>query len=351
MDKMLPYDLLRPLLFALPAEVAHAFTLNSLDMLISGGLRGLVAAPRVEAPLRVMGLEFANAVGLAAGLDKNGEHIDALAALGFGSIEIGTVTPRPQPGNPSPRLFRLPQARALINRMGFNNKGVEHLCRCVARARYRGVLGINIGKNKDTPAARAAEDYVACLDKVYPLASYIAINLSSPNTPGLRDLQFGEPLEHLLRVLVARREELAQRHGRQVPLALKIAPDMADDDLDQVADCVRRQRIDALIATNTTLSRDGVGGLPCSDEPGGLSGLPLRDRAAAVAAYLARRLAGEVALIGVGGIMSGEDAADRVRAGAQLVQIYTGFIYRGPRLVAEAADAIARLPPEVAHGR
>jgi dihydroorotate dehydrogenase len=338
----LPFALLRRLLFLLPGETAHALSLRGLDVLARCRLGDAFAARPAPDPQRCMGLEFANPVGLAAGLDKDGEHIDALAALGFGFIEIGTTTPRPQPGNPRPRLFRLPQADALINRMGFNNHGVDYLCARVREADYRGVLGINIGKNKDTPLERAAEDYLHCLERVHPLASYVTLNLSSPNTPGLRDLQFGEPLERLLAQLVARRDALDQRHGRHVPLVLKVAPDLAPEDIDRVADSVRRQRVDALIATNTTVSREGVSGLPHAAESGGLSGAPLTRRANEVLARLAQRLAGELPLIGAGGIMSGADAAERVRSGAGLVQLYTGFIYRGPALIAEAAAAIAR---------
>jgi len=337
----LPFSPLRTLLFLLPGETAHALSLRGLDIAERFGLSGLLATPPARAPRRCMGIEFPNPVGLAAGLDKDGEHIDALAALGFGSIEIGTTTPRPQPGNPRPRLFRIPPARALVNRMGFNNRGVDYLCERVRRAEYRGVLGINIGKNKDTPLERAVEDYLHCLEKVHPLASYVTINLSSPNTPGLRDLQFGEPLESLLAALLARREALGQRHGRHVPLVLKIAPDLAPEDVDRVADSVRRARIDGLIATNTTVSREGVDGLPHAGESGGLSGAPLTRLANGVLARLAARLGGEVPLIGAGGIMSGDDAAERVRAGASLVQLYTGFIYRGPELIGEAAAAIA----------
>ncbi len=340
-DVILPYSVLRRLLFLFPGETAHALGLRALDALLRLRLHGLLSVAPASDPIRCMGLEFPHAVGLAAGLDKDGEHIDALAALGFAFIEIGTVTPRPQPGNPRPRLFRVPQAEALINRMGFNNRGVDHLCARVRAARYRGVLGINIGKNKDTPLERAHEDYLFCLERVYPLASYVTVNLSSPNTPGLRDLQFGEPMQRLLALLVGRRDELAQRHGRVVPLALKVAPDLAGDDVDSIADAVRRARIDALIATNTTVSRIGVEGLPGADEAGGLSGAPLAARADAVLAQLAERLGGEVPLIGTGGIMSAEDAAQRVRSGANLVQLYSGFIYHGPTLIAEAAAAIA----------
>jgi dihydroorotate dehydrogenase len=339
----LPWAPLRALLFALPAECAHALTLGALDLGHRAGLGALLATPPPAQPVRVMGLEFPNPVGLAAGLDKNGEHIAALASLGFGFIEIGTVTPRPQTGNPAPRLFRLPAAGALVNRMGFNNHGVEYLCARVRDSGYTGVLGINIGKNKDTSAEQAADDYLYCLQRVYGIASYVTLNLSSPNTPGLRDLQFGEPLERLLGVVTACRETLAARHGRRVPLALKIAPDMADEDLDRVADSVQGAGLDAIIATNTTVSRAGVEGLAHAGEAGGLSGAPLTARAQAVVQRLAARLQGALPLIGAGGIMRGEDAAARIAAGASLVQLYSGLIYRGPALVAEAAAAIATM--------
>ena len=337
----IPYGPLRSLLFLLPGETAHELTLGSLEFMARCGLAApLLGAGERSCPVRVMGLEFPNPVGLAAGLDKNGDHIDALAALGFGFLEIGTVTPRAQPGNPRPRLFRLPRAGALINRMGFNNAGVDHLVTRVRGSSYRGVLGINIGKNKDTPLGRASEDYLYCLERVYAVASYVTLNLSSPNTPGLRDLQFGAPLEALLGALVARRDVLAQTHGKRVPLALKIAPDLATEDLAAVADCARRQGIDALIATNTTVSRAGVEGLPDATQSGGLSGAPLRRRANDMMQQLAQRLGGEIALIGAGGIMSGADALERVRSGADLVQLYTGFVYNGPALIGEAIQAI-----------
>ncbi len=335
------YALLRPVLLRLPGEFAHDLTLAGLDALQRLGLTRLAAGRTVADPCELMGLRFPNAVGLAAGLDKNGDHIRALAALGFGFLEIGTVTPRPQPGNPAPRMFRLPAARGLINRMGFNNRGVDYLCERVREAAWDGVLGINIGKNRDTPAERAVDDYRLCLEKVYPLASYVTVNLSSPNTPGLRDLQFGEPLRGLLAALLETRERLRDRHGRQVPLLVKIAPDLAPEDLDGIADAVRRARVDGLIATNTTLSREHVEGLRHADEAGGLSGAPLTARAEAVTRHLAERLAGELPLIGVGGIMCADDAVRRIAAGADLVQLYTGLVYQGPGLAGEAAAAIA----------
>ena len=335
------YALARPLLFALDPEQAHRITLGAAEAALRLGLLGL-AAPRVAArPVQVMGLEFPNPVGLAAGLDKNAEHIDALAALGFGFIEVGTVTPRPQPGNPRPRLFRLPAAQALINRFGFNNLGVDALLANVARARWRGVLGINIGKNFDTPLERAADDYELCLERVYAHASYVAVNISSPNTVGLRALQEKQSLDALLARLAAARLRLAERHGRRVPLALKVAPDLDDAQIRDIAAAVRRHGFDAVIATNTSLARAGVEGLPNAGEAGGLSGAPIRTQATRVLAALARELKNEVPLIGAGGILSGADALEKVAAGATLVQLYTGLVYRGPRLIAECAAALA----------
>jgi dihydroorotate dehydrogenase len=334
------YALARPLLFSLDPETAHSLTLALAD----APLRfGLLRTPRIPTdPVRLMGLDFANRVGLAAGLDKNAEHIDALGALGFGFLEVGTVTPRAQPGNPRPRMFRLPGARALINRLGFNNVGLEIFCENVRRASWRGVLGINIGKNFDTPNERAADDYVKGLEGVYPHASYVTVNVSSPNTAGLRDLQHKEQLDALLGRLMQARESLADRHGRKVPLVLKVSPDLSEAEIADVAEAVRRARIDALIATNTSLSREGVEGQPFAAESGGLSGAPIRRRATSVLAAFARELKGEVPLIGAGGIVSGADAVEKLSAGASLVQLYTGLIYRGPELIAECARAIHR---------
>lgn len=336
------YALVRRLLFLLPPETAHHVTLRLLAVANRLGLLRLVV-PRVPAaPVRAFGLDFPNPVGLAAGLDKNGEYIDALAALGFGFIEVGTVTPRPQAGNPQPRLFRLPAAQAVINRMGFNNDGVEALVANVRRSRFRGVLGINIGKNKDTPNERALDDYVTCLQRVYPLASYVTVNISSPNTPGLRSLQHGEPLRELVDGLCEERDRLAAQHGRRVPLLVKIAPDLRAEELADTARVLRRSAVDGVIATNTTLSRDGVTGLPNADETGGLSGAPLTNRSTQVLADLVRLLEGSKPVIGVGGICTGADAAAKHRAGAQLVQVYTGFLYRGPALLADVARAWGR---------
>ncbi len=286
-----------------------------------------------------MGIEFPNPVGLAAGLDKNAGHIDALARLGFGFIEVGTVTPRPQQGNPRPRLFRLAAAEAIINRFGFNNVGVDAFMRNVERARWKGILGINIGRNADTPAERAVEDYEMCLDKVYARASYVTINVSSPNTEGLRSLQEGDSLENLLSRLTAKRQTLEQRHGRHVPLALKVAPDLDAAQVKTIAAAVRRHRIEAVIATNTSLSREGVENMIDAREAGGLSGAPIRKRATEVLQLFRNELKNEAALIGAGGILSREDAMEKFSAGAALVQLYTGLVYRGPDLVSQCVPS------------
>ncbi|MEY4597801.1 MAG: hypothetical protein RLZZ445_598 [Pseudomonadota bacterium] len=336
------YTLLRPLLFSLDAESAHHLTLKSLQIAARTGVLRPCLSLVNPMPCRVMGIEFPNPVGLAAGLDKNGDYIDALAALGFGFLEIGTITPRPQPGNPRPRMFRLPAARAVINRMGFNNNGVDVMLANVKRASYRGVLGINIGKNFDTPIERAADDYLICLRKVYTSATYITVNISSPNTKNLRQLQQSDELGQLLGALKQERERLAQQHGRCVPLALKIAPDLDDSQINVIADLLVSHGIDAVIATNTTLSRDAVAHLPHGSEAGGLSGAPLTTQAQAVTAKLAAKLAGAIPVIGVGGIMNGSDAAQRIAAGASLIQLYTGLVYTGPGLVGDCVDAIRR---------
>lgn len=334
------YSLLRPLLFKLSPETAHHFTLDSLKTAHKLGLLPLISKPMIDNPRTVMGLSFPNPVGLAAGLDKNGAYIDALGALGFGFIEIGTVTPRPQPGNPQPRLFRLPEAEAIINRMGFNNQGVDTLLENVKHSRYTGILGINIGKNFDTPIERAAEDYLIGLRKVYTQASYIAINISSPNTKNLRQLQGGDELDALLAQLKAEQEKLSQQHGKYIPLALKIAPDLDSEQIQQIATLLMRHRIDGVIATNTTLSRAGVEHLPQHTEAGGLSGAPVREKSTAVIRQLAVALQGAVPIIGVGGILNGQNAVEKMEAGAALVQIYSGLIYRGTDLIAECNRAI-----------
>ncbi len=330
------YAALRRALFLLPPEAAHACALAALQV----RARLLpVAPPLVAAPVEVMGLRFPNRIGLAAGFDKDGVCIDGLGSLGFGFIEVGTVTPRAQPGNPRPRLFRLPDQHALINRMGFNNRGVDHLVAQLERRRYPGVLGINIGKNLTTSLAAAADDYLVCLERVYPHADYIAVNISSPNTPGLRELQFGAYLDELLAQLTARRQQLAERWGRRVPLAVKIAPDMSAEELRQVGRILVAQGIDAVIATNTTVARDGVAGAPHATEAGGLSGAPLRARSTEVVRLLASEFGAQLPVIAVGGVETGVDAAAKIAAGAVLVQLYTGFVYRGPGLVREAVAA------------
>ena len=334
------YSLARPLLFRMDAEAAHGLALASLKLIERGGMAPMLAETVPAQRVKLMGLEFPNALGLAAGLDKNGEYIDALAAMGFGFIEIGTVTPRPQPGNPKPRLFRLPEAQALINRMGFNNHGVERLLANVLRARYRGVLGINIGKNFDTPIGRAADDYELCLAKVYPHASYVAVNVSSPNTRDLRQLQGADELGALAGKLKTEQSRLADAHGRYVPLVLKIAPDLDDAALEAIAKCLLKHRMDGVIATNTTVSRAGVTGLRHAGEAGGLSGAPLRDASTALIGKLAHLLDGALPIIGVGGVMSAADAREKLAAGASLVQVYTGFIYRGPQLIGEILRAL-----------
>jgi dihydroorotate dehydrogenase len=337
------YGALRPLLFALEAEAAHGLTLYALGVAQRSNLMRFVAHPPPDdLPVRAFGIDFPNPVGLAAGLDKNGEHLDALGALGFGFIEGGTVTPRPQPGNPRPRLFRLPGREALINRMGFNNDGVDVLVRNVEQTRWRGVLGINIGRNKDTPNERAADDYLACLERVYPLASYVTVNVSSPNTPGLRDLQEGDSLQRLIAVLVESREQLATRHGARKPILLKIAPDLDDAGMDAITAAVAGSGIDGLICTNTTIDRTGVAGEPHADEAGGLSGKPLFEPSTDVLRGMARRLGANMPLVGVGGISSGSDAADKLAAGAALVQVYSGLIFRGPWLLTECVEEIRR---------
>jgi len=335
------YCLARPLLFALDPETAHELTIQGLAR--AGGLLRLAApAPVPCEPRTVMGIEFPNPLGLAAGLDKNGEAIDGLAALGFGFIEIGTVTPRPQPGNPKPRLFRLPEAQGIINRMGFNNHGVDALIENVKRAEYKGVLGINIGKNFDTPIERAADDYLICLRKVYAYASYVTVNISSPNTKDLRALQGADELDALLAVLKTEQKALADQHGKYVPLALKIAPDLDGDQIVAIADLLLRHGIDGVIATNTTISREGVSHLPHGNETGGLSGAPVREKSTAVIRALHANLGGAVPVIGVGGILDGADAQEKIDAGASLVQVYSGLIYRGPELVGDVLRTLCR---------
>jgi dihydroorotate dehydrogenase len=327
------YSLAKPLLFQLDAERAHDVTLKSLKLAEQAGALALLAKPPLCQPRQVMGLTFPNPVGLAAGLDKNGAYIDGLAALGFGFIEVGTVTPRPQPGNPKPRLFRVIKAQGIINRFGFNNLGVDNLIENVKRAKYRGILGINIGKNFDTPNERAVDDYLICLRKVYAHASYVTVNISSPNTKNLRQLQEKDALGGLLATLKAEQAKLADVHGRYVPIALKIAPDLEVEQVNEIADLLLEHSIDGVIATNTTLSREAVAGMPHADEAGGLSGAPVRDKSTVIIRQLAARLQQRIPIIGVGGILSGQDALEKIEAGASLVQVYSGLIYRGPALV------------------
>lgn len=343
-DLLLPmlFKLLRSLLFLLPAETSHELGLKGLKLLHVLGLSGLLA-PRIEPlPQRVWGLDFANPVGLAAGLDKNADYLDALGALGFGFVEVGTVTPKPQPGNARPRLFRLAPQQAIINRMGFNNKGLDHMVQRLRQRRYKGVVGVNIGKNLSTPVERAAEDYLTCLHAVYPYADYVVVNLSSPNTPGLRSLQFGEQLRTLLQQLKAAQAELARQHGRKVPLLLKVAPDLNDDEIVGIAAVLRETTMEGVIVSNTTLSRVGVETARHGNEAGGLSGAPLTVLSTRVLARMVEALNGAIPVVGVGGIMQGSDAAAKLRAGAALVQVYSGFIYAGPGLVKDAVLACAQ---------
>lgn len=333
------YSLLRPILFQLDPEHAHEVTLSLLEKSAKLGMTGLIYAKQTL-PTTCMGMTFTNPVGLAAGLDKNGEYIDALAELGFGFIEIGTITPKPQAGNDKPRLFRLKEARAIINRMGFNNQGVEALIANVKRSKYQGILGINIGKNASTPVENALDDYLYCLERVYPYASYITVNISSPNTKNLRALQSGDALSALLEGLKQRQEQLAQDYRFYVPLVLKVAPDLEEDQIDFIANELITYQIDGLITTNTTLSRHGVEDYPLSQEAGGLSGRPVSHMSTQVLAQFAERLDDRVALIGVGGIDTGERAVNKIVAGADLVQVYSGLIYEGPSLIQHCIEAI-----------
>lgn len=334
------YRLARPFLFSLDPETAHEVTLRFADF------ASVFPRKVPAAPVRVMGLDFPNPVGLAAGLDKHAEHVDSLAALGFGFVELGGVTPRPQPGNPRPRLFRLPGGRAIINRYGLNSIGVDAFVQNLKRARTKAVVGVNIGKNRDTPNERAAEDYVRCMHALYPHVHYLALNVSSPNTKGLRDLQSSALLTRLLQVLRAEREVLRDRYGKNVALVLKISPDIDEAAIGEIAAVVRRERADAVIATNTTVSRSGIAELPHGLEEGGVSGAPLMPHATEVLRRLSLLLKNEVPLIGSGGIMSGADARAKFEAGAALVQIYSGLVFRGPGLISECVRAYALSEPE-----
>lgn len=334
------YAFARPLLFKCEAERAHELGLKAIEAAYRLGLNPLLATRPAPLPTRVFDIDFPNPVGLAAGLDKNAAHIDALGALGFGFLEVGTITPRPQAGNPRPRMFRLPDRLAVINRLGFNNHGVDALVRNIERSRYQGVLGINIGRNKDTPNERAVDDYRLCLERVWPLASYVTVNISSPNTQGLRDLQEEAALARFLGTLREDQERLAARHGARKPMLLKIAPDLANSELDGIAQVLLDSGIDGLICTNTSIDRHTIAGHPLASESGGLSGRPLMARATEVLRGMHERLAGRVPIIGVGGITTGADAVVKFAAGARLVQFYSGMIYRGPGLIGECVQAL-----------
>ena len=328
-------------MFKLNAETSHELTLDLLGAAKRLGLLGLFAPKVPDQKVELLGLTFANPVGLAAGLDKNGDYIDALGSLGFGFIEIGTITPRPQDGNPKPRLFRLPEHNAIINRMGFNNKGVDHLVEQVKKSKYKGILGINIGKNFDTAVEDANRDYEICLEKVYEHADYVTVNISSPNTPGLRTLQFGDSLKSLLATLKKAQLRLQEQHGKYTPILVKIAPDMDQDETIMVANTLLENQMDGVIATNTTLDREAVAGHEFAAEAGGLSGAPVQERSDQVIKWLSEALDGKMPIIGVGGILNGAGAATKIKAGAALVQVYTGFIYKGPKLIGDANEAIA----------
>jgi dihydroorotate dehydrogenase len=336
------YPLARPFLFCLDAEKAHGLGLKAMEAAYRSGLNPLLATRPAPLPTRVFGIDFPNPVGCAAGLDKNGEHIDALLALGFGFVEIGTTTPKAQAGNAKPRMFRLPEHQAVINRLGFNNQGVDALVRNVERARRKGVLGINIGKNKDTPNERAADDYLHCLERVYALADYVTVNISSPNTSGLRDLQEEDTLRRFVGVLREKQEALAGQHGRRVPMLVKIAPDLGEAEIDGIAGVFNEARVDGVIAGNTTLDRAKVQGHPLANEAGGLSGAPLLEKSTAVLRRFREKLDKDIPLIGVGGITRGVDAAKKTAAGAALIQFYTGMVYRGPELIGECVEALRK---------
>ena len=334
------YSAIRKVLFQFDPETIHEVTVKGFKLTGKSPLNAFYKQKVQNKPLTVMGVNFPNPVGLAAGLDKNGECINAFGAMGFGFVEVGTVTPRPQPGNDKPRIFRIPEADAIINRMGFNNKGVDYLVSQVQAANFKGVLGINIGKNKDTPEENAKDDYLHCMRKVYDLATYITVNISSPNTPGLRSLQYGEALDDLLSALKAEQGLLAEKYGKYVPVAVKIAPDLNKEEIESIADSLMKNNIDGVIATNTTLSREGVEGLEFGDEQGGLSGQPVKDKSTEVIRLLSQALDNQLPIIGVGGIASSEDANEKLNAGASLVQVYTGFIYQGPPLVKEIINGL-----------
>jgi dihydroorotate dehydrogenase len=337
---MFYYPLVRHFLFKLDPEVVHELTIHQLAWMGGTPLEVFFRNKLPSRPIEVMGLKFDNPVGLAAGLDKDGDAIDAFGAMGFGFIEVGTVTPRPQSGNDKPRIFRVIPAQGIINRMGFNNKGVDNLIENVKKSHYKGILGINIGKNKDTPIENGKDDYLICMDKVYDYAGYIAVNISSPNTPNLRQLQYGEAFDDLLNSLKKRQKELAEKHKKYVPLAVKIAPDLSPEELKQVAEALLRHKIDGVIATNTTLDREMIHDMPHAAETGGLSGRPLQNKSTEIIRQLHEYLKGQIPIIGVGGIDSAMAAREKMQAGAELVQIYSGFIYNGPDLVKNIVNNI-----------
>lgn len=334
------YSAIRNVFFKFDPEAIHELTIKGFKATGATPFNMLYKQSVPNKPVEVMGIKFPNPVGLAAGLDKNGECIKAFEAMGFGFVEVGTVTPRPQPGNDKPRIFRLPEANAIINRMGFNNKGVDYLVDQVIKAKFTGVLGINIGKNKDTPDENAKDDYIHCMRKVYDFATYITVNISSPNTPGLRSLQYGEALNELLAALKAEQKSLAEQYGKYVPVAVKIAPDLTAEEVDSIAECLIANDIDGVIATNTTLARDKVSHLQHGNEQGGLSGAPVKEQSTKVIQLLAKALDNKLPIIGVGGIASGADAQEKINAGAKLVQVYTGFIYQGPDLVKDIVNTL-----------
>lgn len=333
------FDLAKKFMFTQDAEWSHNFALTNLRRFANTPLSMIWKQKVQDKPVDILGLTFPNPVGLAAGLDKNGECIDAFGQMGFGFVEIGTITPVGQPGNPRPRIFRIPERNAIINRMGFNNHGVDNLIENVKKAHYKGILGINIGKNKDTPNEEGHLDYVKCMQRVYEYADYITVNISSPNTPGLRDLQFGDSLTLLLSSVKEQQTELKSKHGKYVPVLVKIAPDMDEVAIEQVVDCIVAEGMDGIIATNTTLSRDAVNGLEHSEEAGGLSGDPVTDMSTEVIKKI-REINKDIPIIGVGGINSADTAKEKLDAGANLIQIYTSFIYQGPKLIKDIVDGI-----------
>lgn len=337
---MIPFSIIRPALFQLAPETAHDLALNGLSW--AGAMARLAAPCDTHLPSELLGYDIDNPVGLAAGLDKNGDHITALGRLGFGFIEVGTITPRPQAGNPKPRLFRIPQHQAIINRMGFNNKGVDHLVKRLKRHQYQGVLGVNIGKNKDTPNEHAVNDYIHCLQKVYPYADYITVNLSSPNTVGLRDLQAPAALDKLLQAIIQARDVEASEAGRRVPLVLKVAPDLNASDIPAMANVIAERELDGIIATNTSIQRPGVENEAVAQEAGGLSGAPIKSLADETLAAFNSELPESIQRIGCGGITCGQDAVDKLNLGAKAVQIYSGFVYHGPELIQNAIEALRR---------